>query len=78
MLDTGGLVPHSGGSPARGSPVFIRYILAPPYELAFVSDIIPVSALTPAWTAVEKSYAARLERDYKTCPDRFKKSMPAR
>jgi len=33
-----------------------------------VSDIIPVSALTPAWTAVEKSYAARLERDYKDVP----------
>jgi enolase len=33
-----------------------------------MSDIIPVSALTPAWTAVEKSYAARLKRDYKDLP----------
>ncbi len=33
-----------------------------------MSDIIPVSALTPAWTAVEKSYSARLKRDYKDVP----------
>ena len=33
-----------------------------------MSNIIPVSALTPAWTALEKSYAARLKRDYKDIP----------
>ncbi len=30
-----------------------------------MSDLIPVSAISPAWTAVEKSYAARQRRDYK-------------
>jgi enolase len=33
-----------------------------------MSDLIPVSAISPAWTAVEKSYAARQKRDYKDVP----------
>src|SRR6266700_4845933 len=33
-----------------------------------MSDLIPVSAISPAWTAVEKSYAARQAREYKDVP----------
>ncbi len=33
-----------------------------------MSDLIPVSAISPAWTADEKSYAARQAREYKDVP----------